>query len=165
MVSLQLQISPTTAPGQDEDAMLWHTMSDALKRGEQEPIEKLYNLYAPALLGIIFKTVDCSDTAEEILKETFIKVSTSIDQYQESQSRLFSWLACQARSTATAYLHRNTKIRKQHVESSAKSDNEILNMIYFQGYSHSEVAINLELPLDVVKSKVRAALLAQRKSS
>jgi DNA-directed RNA polymerase specialized sigma24 family protein len=165
MVSLQLPISPNTDRRQDEEGSAWHKMEAALKRGEQEPIEKLYNLYAPALLGIIFKTVDCSETAEEILKETFIKVSTSIDQYQESKCRLFSWLACQARSTATAYLDRNTKIRKHCAENSLKSDDEILNMIYFQGYSHSEVAKNLDLPLEVVKAKMRAALLAQRKSS
>ncbi|WP_368858730.1 sigma factor-like helix-turn-helix DNA-binding protein [Escherichia coli] len=39
----------------------------------------------------------------------------------------------------------------------------LLNMVYFEGYTHSEIAEELNLPLGTVKSKIRFALLELRK--
>lgn len=39
----------------------------------------------------------------------------------------------------------------------------LLNMVYFEGYTHSEIAEELNIPLGTVKSKIRLALLELRK--
>ena len=39
----------------------------------------------------------------------------------------------------------------------------LIYLIYFQGYTHSEAAVELEIPVGTVKSRLRTALLELRK--
>jgi RNA polymerase sigma factor (sigma-70 family) len=147
----------------------------------------LYQMYSPALMGIISRIVKCEDTAEEVLQDTFVKVWNSIDGYDSSRGRLFTWMAATARHRAIdqlrsrAYLNteKNSDIEdfsfkledkhqvtinpdtiglKQLTSNLCPSEKEILDLIYFQGYSHSETAEKLNIPLGTVKTKLRRAI-------
>ena len=121
-----------------------------------------------------------------------MKIWNSIDKYDDSKGRLFTWMSRLAKNMAIDQVR-----RKSHVNSSKHVDIEekvgdidqklsykintdtigirklttamnpmqrlLLNMVYFEGYTHTEIAEELNLPLGTVKSRIRFALLELRK--
>jgi len=158
-----------------------------LKKQNHLSFNRLYVAYASMLLGVISKLVSSREVAEDILQETFIKIWKSIDQYDEEKGRLFTWMACLARNTAKDYLKgknfaksiRNDDIDSIHSKVNdfhcfryntdiiglrelmsvlSDSQKQILNLVYFQGYTQLEVSDKLHIPLGTVKSKIRLAV-------
>lgn len=158
-----------------------------LKAQNQLSFNRLYLKYASMLLGVISKLVSSREVAEDILQDTFIKIWKSIDQYDEEKGRLFTWMACLARNTAKDYLKGKNfakSIRNDDIDSMyskindfhysrynidviglrelmgvlSDSQKQILNLVYFQGYTQLEVSDKLHIPLGTVKSKIRLAV-------
>jgi RNA polymerase sigma-70 factor (ECF subfamily) len=147
---------------------------------------ELYDRYADALFGIIQRMVNHQDIAQDLLQETFIKVWTNVHRYDPAKGRLFTWLAQVARNTALDYLRSPqndnsvefqlqmgditftnvTLIGLKETVFSVLSPQyqQIIDLIYFQGYTHPEVANRLSLPLGTVKTRVRIALVELKKA-
>jgi RNA polymerase sigma factor (sigma-70 family) len=164
----------------------------SIKSGDQKTIATLYTMYSPALLGIISRIIKFDEIAEDVLQETFLKIWKSIDQYQESKGRLFTWMARLAKNTAIDHLRgrgyvnslKNSDLDEVFLEvdrdnqivynpetiglkkltmNLCASQKAILDLIYFQGYSQSEVAEELNIPLGTVKTRLRMAITTLRK--
>ncbi|MGY4385016.1 RNA polymerase sigma factor (sigma-70 family) [Pedobacter sp. UYP24] len=164
---------------------------NGIKSGDQKVISMLYNMYAPALYGIISRIIKFDEIAEDVLQETFVKIWKSIDQYQESRGRLFTWMARLAKNTAIDHLrgrgYINTSKNDDIEDASAQIDlknqllfnpetigirkltttlplsqRAILDLVYFQGYSQSEAAEELNIPLGTVKTRLRMAITVLR---
>ncbi|MHA4895314.1 RNA polymerase sigma factor [Pedobacter sp. PWIIR3] len=165
---------------------------EGIKSGDQKTISMLYTMYSPALYGIISRIIKFDEIAEDVLQETFVKIWRSIDQYQESRGRLFTWMARLAKNTAIDHLRgrgyintsKNDDIENACEEIDLKnqmlfnpetigvkkltlmlpvSQRAILDLIYFQGYSQSEAADELNIPLGTVKTRLRMAISVLRK--
>lgn len=164
----------------------------ALKQQDQQALSTLYKMYSASLKGIILRVIIHEETAEDLLQELFVKIWNSIDKYDDSKGRLFTWMSRLAKNMAIDQVR-----RKSHVNSSKHVDIEekvgdidqklsykintdtigirklttamnpmqrlLLNMVYFEGYTHTEIAEELNLPLGTVKSRIRFALLELRK--
>jgi RNA polymerase sigma factor (sigma-70 family) len=164
----------------------------SLKLRDQHALSTLYKMYASSLKGIILRIVIHEETAEDLLQETFIKIWNSIEKYDESKGRLFTWMSRLAKNLAIDQLRRKSHINSnKHVDIQDKvtiidqrlsykintdligiktltkgmspMQRTLLNMVYFEGYTHSEIAEELKLPLGTVKSKIRFALLELRR--
>ncbi len=82
----------------------------------------LYDLYAPALFGIICSRVPQHSMAEDILTRTFIRIKKSAATYEEGKTSLFTWMAaiaikeCQVESKLTQFygdrIPHNTESKK-----------------------------------------------------
>ncbi|MES2830022.1 MAG: RNA polymerase sigma factor [Bacteroidota bacterium] len=190
-------IATSTFPALQSNLILHVTTTEQnliadLKSGNQKSIAVIYRMYAPALMGIISRIIKFDEIAEDVLQETFVKIWKSIDQYQESRGRLFTWMARLAKNTAIDHLRgrgyinsrKNSDIDELSTEVDihnhslynpetiglrkltmklAPAQKAILDLIYFQGYSQSEVAEELNIPLGTVKTRLRAAILVLRK--
>ncbi len=155
----------------------------SLKERDRQAIAIIYDNYSPALYGIILKIVHSEQAAEDVLQEAFIKIWKNAEQYDASKGKLFTWLVSIARNCAID--HTRTKGYRQQVQTGSDfvfnngltetintdhiglreiveklkpDDKEIIDLVYFQGYTHAETAEKLNLPLGTVKTKVRAAL-------
>ena len=164
----------------------------SLKLRDQHALSTLYKMYAASLKGIILRIVIHEETAEDLLQETFVKIWNSIEKYDESKGRLFTWMSRLAKNMAIDQLRRKSHINSsKHVDIQDKvtdidqrlsykinidtigirtltktmnpMQRMLLNMVYFEGYTHNEIAEELNLPLGTVKSKIRFALLELRK--
>ncbi len=184
LIHKELQVS--TAPSTEE------ALVAGLKCGDKKSIEKLYKMYAGSLMGIISRIVKFDEIAEDVLQDTFLKIWKSIEQYDSSKGRLFTWMANLAKNTAidqvrsknyskaaiTDDIDNSLIVLDQQTHILFNPDNiglkqlilklrydqiEIINLFYFEGYTQSEVAEELNIPLGTVKTKIRASIQALRK--
>lgn len=152
----------------------------------------LYDMYSGALLGVIARIIPQIEVAEDILQETFIKIWNSADSYDNTKGRLFTWMMNIARNMSIDKLRskdfknsgKNQDIEnnvdfidaqkkvtfnadllglKELVAALKPEYINVVQMIYFKGYTHVEAAEELNLPLGTVKTRIRKAILELRK--
>lgn len=121
-----------------------------------------------------------------------MKIWNKIIDYDATKGKLFTWMLNIARNSAldklrskefkakmktddvsenvfisdTSYAEANNPEFigiKDMVEKLPIEQKKLIDMMYFQGYSQSEIAEELEMPLGTVKTRVRAAMSALRK--
>lgn len=163
-----------------------------LKQRDIKALVYLYDHYGKALYGVIYRVLNNQEMAEEVLQSSFVKIWDKAGQYDAGKGRLFTWMLNIARNAAidkTRSREFKQKIKTNtfddHINSIAKSETvelsvdsidlrkftnqldekqkNIIDLIYFQGYSQSETAKKLDIPLGTVKSRVRSAILLLRK--
>ncbi len=154
--------------------------------------DALYEMYAGSLLGVINRVISEREIAEDVLQEALVKIWNSIQQYDASKGRLFTWMVNVARNLAIDKVrskdfrnHSKNQDLENHVNSideqrnsvykpehlgvkdlllKLKPDQQIIvDMIYFKGYTHVEVAEELEIPLGTVKTRLRMGIIELRK--
>jgi RNA polymerase sigma factor (sigma-70 family) len=147
----------------------------------------LYDNYSKALFGVILRILRNQQIAEDVLQESFLKIWVSIDTYDEEKGRFFTWILNIARNQAIdklrskeykkdfrtdsiecggkTFVGDNTtsdkadQIGLKELTQKLKPEQKILvDMLYFEGYTQSEVAEELNIPLGTIKTRIRAAL-------
>ncbi len=149
-------------------------------------------MYSGSLFGVISRIVVHTEVAEDILQETFLKIWNSSDNYDASKGRLFTWMMNIARNLAidklrskdfknagkNHNLENNVDFIDAQKETTFNADviglkdmvtalkpefTNVLDMVYFKGYTHVEAAEELDLPLGTVKTRIRMAIMELRK--
>ena len=150
-------------------------------------MEILYDNYSAAMYGVIQRIVQHDEVAEDVLQEAFLKIWNNFSQYDPARGRLFTWMinVCRnlsidkVRSKEFSNQNKNQSIDKivssddRQMSSSynpdvigikeivTKLDPEyyiIIELLFFKGYSQSEAAEKLNIPLGTVKTRSRAAI-------
>ena len=159
--------------------------SDLLKTRSRDAFSELYAKYSPALFGVICRIVQNRASGEELLQDVFIKIWKNIDKYEASKGTLFTWMLHNTRNTCIDYLRsmqHKMQMRMQPelqetpaacVTSPYKAENtelrgfafklehkyqQVIDLLYFWGYSQEEVSQKLQIPLGTVKSRSRIGL-------
>ena len=157
-----------------------------MQQGSLHAFGKLYDKYAPMLMGLIMRLVGDKKTAEDVLQEVFNKIWENKAVFDFSKERLFSIMLRIARDTARAVIptgktNRNEETPEASVMardnkpgnslpeqnnttgsalllSMEKTSKEALDLIYFKGYSFADAALVLNIPLSSLKEKVKTAI-------
>ena len=161
-------------------------LCELLKTRSSNAFAQLYDKYSGALYGIICRMVQNANVAEELLQDVFVKVWKNIDKYDTEKGSLFTWLLQITRNTCIDHMRtkqhkfrfnadidtQKEKVASQH-EGSYNFENtelrnlafkleykyrQIIDLVYFWGYSQEEVAQMLNIPLGTVKTRSRAGL-------
>ncbi|WP_316801543.1 RNA polymerase sigma factor [Pedobacter frigidisoli] len=187
--------TPSKTPKIKNSGAEWQEqlMVSQLRQMDCGAFKKLYKMYAANLLGVITLIVKQRETAEDLLQESFLKISKNFSSYDENKSRLFTWMLNIARNTAIDHLRKkSTKQENHHVDldesmiqlntkffysiytdgigikkittSLPYKQQLIIDLVYYKGYSHTEAAEKLDMPLGSLKTALRAAILLLRKS-
>ncbi|HEX7367576.1 MAG TPA: sigma-70 family RNA polymerase sigma factor [Pelobium sp.] len=164
----------------------------ALKQQKKIGAEALYSMYSASLLGIIQRVITDNEIAEDVLQEGLVKIWNSIQQYDPTKGRLFTWMVNVVRNLSIDKVrskdyrnHSKNQDLENHVNSIDIQRNSeykpelmgvkdllqklkpeqkiIVEMIYFQGYTHVEVAEELAMPLGTVKTRLRMGIIELRK--
>ena len=145
-----------------------------------------YDKYSSALYGVILRIVKKEETAEDVLQEAMVKIWHSFPSYDATKGRLFTWVMNVSRNLAIDKIRsRQYRVssRTQPIEESAAlrqaaepsfrpehiglqemtrqlnpDQQQIVDLLYFGGFTQSEVAEELNLPLGTVKTRARAAI-------
>lgn len=159
----------------------------SLKNGDQDALSFLYDNYSAALFGVILRIVELQENAEDVLQETFVKIWKNISSYDKSKGKLYTWLINIARNNAIDSLRaKDYKLKSQirSLDNSVRSINkqystaihpdhiglktlvdkmkpeykQLIDKLYFEGYTQEEAAEELNIPLGTVKTRARAAI-------
>jgi len=164
----------------------------ALANREKIAVEALYDMYSSSLFGVISRIVIETETAEDVLQETFVKIWHSFSSYSTEKGRLFTWMVNIARNLAIDKIRskdfknqgknrelennvtfideqRNTVYKpellgiKELVGTLKPEQKAIIDLVYFKGYTHVEAAEELDIPLGTIKTRLRMAIQLLRK--
>ncbi|WP_443937797.1 RNA polymerase sigma factor [Pedobacter sp. MW01-1-1] len=156
-------------------------------------LKTLYKMYSASLYGVISRIIPDTELAKDVLQETFVKIWQSACNYDNSKGRLFTWMMNIARNLSIDKLRsrdfKNT-LKNQDLENNVHSIEEqhqvsynpdvlgvkqlvnelrpelqdVLNLVYYQGFTQTEAAEKLQIPLGTVKTRVRLAITELRKN-
>jgi len=163
-----------------------------LRNKDQQAFSYLYDNYSAILNGTIYRMVEDSGLAEDILQEAFIKIWNNFSSYDSSKGRLFTWMLNITRNLTIDTL-RSKGYKKQHLISADENfvnnfaENNrmvekydtiglkkqlellkpelknIIELAYFKGYTQEEISKETQWPLGTVKTRMRTAILELRK--
>jgi RNA polymerase sigma factor (sigma-70 family) len=163
----------------------------ALKERNNLAFSYLYDNYSGALYSIILQILDERELANDVLQEVFINIWRKIESYDPTKGRLFTWMLNIARNSSIDMLrsksYQNTQKNQELPENvHVKAGNQVVSLntdtvglkkvlerlkieqrvlielSYFKGYTHEEIAEIEEIPLGTVKTRIRNALLQLR---
>jgi RNA polymerase sigma factor (sigma-70 family) len=158
-----------------------------LSAKDKKAFAYLYDNYATSIFGVVFRIVRSEDIAEEILQDAFLKYWNRFGEYDSEKGKLFTWLINIARNIAidkirskefkqrgktggilenvsmtdSGYAEKNKPefigVREMLNVLSAEQK-ELLELMYFKGYTQSEISEEYGIPLGTVKTRVRSAI-------
>jgi RNA polymerase sigma factor (sigma-70 family) len=147
----------------------------------------LYDNYSGALFGVIKAIIPDEETVRDILQEVFVNIWKKIDLYDSTKGRLFTWMINVARNAAIDKLRsrsyqdslknraipenvdinipaattvqQTNDIGLRKILTKLKEEHRtLIDLSYFQGYTHEEISKVLDIPLGTVKTRIRSAL-------
>jgi RNA polymerase sigma factor (sigma-70 family) len=156
----------------------------ALRRKDNQAFSYLYDHYSAALYGVIKQIVDDGELSSDVLQEAFVNIWRRMESYDENKGRLFTWMLNIARNAAIDKTR--SKGFQQSQRQLSLSDGEmihatvkpgtddyglkkliyklkaeqrlLIDLSYFQGFTHEQIAKALDIPLGTVKTRIRSAL-------
>lgn len=151
--------------------------------GDQRAQRKLFDRFAPKMLGVCMRYSKDSEQAEDVLQDGFVKVFGKLSHYKGDGS-LEGWIRRIVVNTALDQIRKNAKfqdnvalddvdykleLKGNVLEDLAAEDlmqliNEmpagykaVFNMFAIEGYSHKEIAEKLEVSENTSKSQYSRA--------
>jgi len=179
----------TDAPGGREtlDALV-----EATARQDRAAFGKLFNFFAPRVKSYLLRLNADDGLAEELAQEVMLTVWRKAAQFDRTQAAASTWIFRIARNKRIDVARRaarpllepeepalqppaetapddaaHASARDLRVQAALKElpheQLSLLQLAFFDGLSHSEIAVRLELPLGTVKSRLRLAFDKLRK--
>ncbi|TXK45771.1 sigma-70 family RNA polymerase sigma factor [Pontibacter qinzhouensis] len=158
---------------------------ERLRSQDEAAMEVLYDMYSATLFGVIVQIVKVEEIAEDVLQESFLKIWNSFASYDAEKGRLFTWMINICRNLAIDKI-RSKAYRVSHTSEQLPTDSrpgftteamnpdhigirelveklqpeqkQIIDLMYFEGLTQSEIAENFQIPLGTVKTRARSAV-------
>jgi RNA polymerase sigma-70 factor (ECF subfamily) len=162
----------------------------AMKLGDQSALAELYDRYSSVVYAVALRVLGDTGAAEDVLQEVFLQLWRNPGAFDAARGNLGAWLAVIARNRAIDSLRRRKpesdiedvivsvapdlageadrsraaeKIRAV-LGAMPAPQRSALEMAYFEGMSHSEIAGKTGEPLGTIKTRIRAGLMTLRKA-
>ena len=176
----------TTIPTYSEQELV-----SLLRNRDDKAFGYLYDHYAGALFSIILQILNDSELASDVLQDVFVNIGRKIDSYDATKGRLFTWMLNIARNASIDTIRsKNYQNEKKNQTMDYQGDGaqvslitqvnvdnigfrKLLNLLredqralielaYFKGYTHEEIAEMENIPRGTVKTRIRSALIQLR---
>ena len=153
---------------------------------DEAALAALYDRYASMLSSVLNRILRDTQATEEILQDIFFQLWSRPSRFDESRGSLPGWLLVIARNRAISRLRRHnpaagdeisensvalpvnfesTVARKQMLdrvkgalENLPREQRACVELAYFEGLTHSEIAARTGDPLGTVKTRLRLAV-------
>lgn len=152
--------------------------------GDQSFLDLLYKEYGGILFKMSLGITRSRTEAEDVLQDSLVKIWKASKTYDPSKAKLITWLVQIAKNTALDYVKSRAGVNSKKTDTMADKpvteaygvsyqnedyigvretissslnpkDKEILDLLYFQGYTQKEVSERLDMPLGSVKTRIR----------
>ena len=173
------------APGEDDSVLVART-----RKGDKNAFALLYDRYSRLVYSIALRVVRDASTAEDILHDVFLQLWQAPERFDAARGNLPVWIAVIARHRAIDRIRQRratvdpeetmiaspvdlgseverarmvTKIRGL-LQTMPELQRRAMEMAFFDGKTHAEIATSMNEPLGTVKTRIRSALIAIRKA-
>ena len=172
------------ASAEDDAALL-----ALVTRGDEGAMAALFDRYSRVVYSVALRVLRDPGSAEDVLQEIFMQIWRNPDGFTATRGSLGGWLAVVSRNRSIDALRRRrpTESTDDVVLASAFNladeaernimieraraamvtlpleQRKTLEMAFFDGLTHSEIAEMTGDPLGTVKTRIRSALLSLRK--
>lgn len=169
----------------DETALI-----ERIRAGDERAMGELYDRYSGVVYGVALRVLGNTSSAEDVLQEVFLQLWRNPQSFDADRGRLAPWLAVIARNRAIDLLRKRpmeddidelpistgVNLEDEAAERMAISKARVvlgqlpqdqrraLEMAFFEGMTHTEIAAKTGDPLGTVKTRIRSGLLALRKA-
>ena len=160
-----------------------------IKNRDQKAFAYLFDNYSKAIFGVIQTIVNDIEESEDILQKTFLKICNSIDSYDTSKGRLYTWMLNISRNLAIDFKRsKSSKNKNQNIDENVYTLNNVfadeeshdtiglkkvvdklkpehlilIDLAYYQGYTQEDISKELNIPIGTVKTRLRKAILLLR---
>ena len=172
-------------PGHDDGALI-----SSLRAGNQSAMAELYDRYSSIVYAVAMRVLGNTAAAEDVLQDIFMQLWRNPGAFDASRGSLAPWLAVIARNRAVDALRKRrpqddieditlsvepdlaSEADRSRVVEKVRSvlsempgpQRSALEMAYFEGYTHSEIAQKTGEALGTVKTRIRAGLMLLRRA-
>ena len=158
-----------------------------LRQQDRKGFEYLYDRYSAALYGVVVRIVRTEVLAEDVVQEAFVKIWKNFAAYERRKGTLFTWMLNVARNTAIDKIRSQDYRQQAQIQDVSQNVSSIdrqasvempvnhigfekfvaqlkpehqtlVDYLYFKGYTQSEVAQELDIPLGTVKTRIKTAI-------
>jgi RNA polymerase sigma-70 factor (ECF subfamily) len=158
-----------------------------MARGDPAALGDLYDRYGRLVYSLAYRVLGDISQAEEVTQDTFLKVWREPLAWDPAHGRFDGWLLTLARYTAIDRLRMETRrapggkvaleedfiadddgpdgldsLDMQHLhgllDALPPAQRQVVELAFFRGLTHYELAETLNLPLGTVKTRLRLAL-------
>jgi len=181
----------STAPSAKDQPQVTDSMLiSRIRAGDEDALAALHDRYSQVVYSVALRVLGETTQAEDILQEIFLQLWRNPQTFDSNRGSLGAWLAVITRHRAIDHLRRrrpesdiedvivavdthleqttdrNMTIARVRaaVEHLPAEQRKPLEMAFFQGLTHSEIASKTGEPLGTIKTRIRTALLTLRKA-
>ncbi|HEX3892732.1 MAG TPA: sigma-70 family RNA polymerase sigma factor [Terracidiphilus sp.] len=173
----------TTAARRDEQLIA------EVRAKDQKAMCEIFDRYSTMVYSVALRVLKDPPQAEDVMQEIFLQVWNTPDRFAHGRGSLGAWLAVVARNRAIDLLRqrkptescdevvlpartnlasdveRNTIMDKVRVvlKNLPQEQQRSVELAFFEGLTHSEIAARTGDPLGTVKTRIRSALASLRK--
>jgi RNA polymerase sigma-70 factor (ECF subfamily) len=173
-------------PSELDDA----TLLALVQRGDEGAMASLFDRYSKVVYSVALRVLRDPASAEDVLQEIFMQIWRNPESFVATRGSLGGWLAVVSRNRSIDALRRKRPTDSVDDIALASSYNladeaerhsmmektreaivglpleqrKTLEMAFFDGLTHSEIAEMTGDPLGTVKTRIRSALLSLRKA-
>jgi RNA polymerase sigma-70 factor, ECF subfamily len=160
-----------------------------LQRGDESAMGQLYDRYSKVVYSVALRVLRDPAAAEDVLQEIFMQIWRKPESFVAARGSLGGWLSVVARNRSidllrrrrptdsvedvqlaspynlAAEAERNSLMEKARtvVQLLPAEQRKTLEMAFFDGLTHAEIAEMTGDPLGTVKTRIRSALTTLRK--
>lgn len=181
-----MRVSGTQVSNQKVEAAL----ITRIRAGDESAMADLYDRYSGVVYGVALRVLGNTSAAEDVVQEVFLQLWRNPQAFDADRGKLAPWLAVIARNRAIDLLRKRpmeddidelpistgvdledeasqrlaiSKVRGVLAQLPA-DQRKLLEMAFFEGLTHTEIASKTGEPLGTVKTRIRSGLLALRKA-
>lgn len=163
-------------------------LAAALRQGDAQAVESLYDRYGRLAFGLAYRIMNDSAAAEDAVQDAFVRAWRNANTYDPARGSLRSWLLTIVRNQAIDRLRgwarrpiEGSLDASQPAPESAdafdavsaqadrkeirdgfaalpEAQRRTLELAYFGGLTHVEIALQMGVPLGTVKGRMRMGL-------
>jgi RNA polymerase sigma-70 factor (ECF subfamily) len=166
------------------------TLLASVLAGGQSAMASLYDRYSRLVYSVALRVLRDPAAAEDVLQEVFMQIWRNPGSFTANRGSLGGWLAIVARNRSIDSLRRKRPsvdvddvplassfnlaeeaernslmhLARTAIHKLPTEQRKTLEMAFFDGLTHSEIAEMTGDPLGTVKTRIRSALLTLRKA-